>query len=221
MNMKTIAVLSGGMDSTTALAWALNNGHDVIGAINFQYGSKHNEKERKAAKHIADHYKVKLTYCDLDFMRKFFKSDLLVSGEEIPDGHYADESMKKTVVPFRNGIMIALAAGFAESEGAEGVILGNHFGDHAIYPDCREDFSEAMRKAVELGTYARIRLLTPFVRLGKHDIAYLGSRFKVPYDLTYSCYKGGEKHCGKCGTCVERKEAFHLCGVKDPTEYEK
>ena len=218
--MKTLIVLSGGMDSTTALAWAKAEGHKIVGAVNFQYGSKHNSKEFFAARKIADHYGVELTYCDLDFVRQFFKSDLLKTGGEVPEGHYADESMKRTVVPFRNGIMLSIAAGFAESIGADAVVLGNHFGDHAIYPDCRKEFIEPMAQAIELGTYAKIKLLSPFASMGKHDIANLGWKLGVPYELTWSCYKGQEKHCGKCGTCVERKEAFQLSGVIDPTEYE-
>lgn len=128
--------------------------------------------------------------------------------------------MKRTVVPFRNGIMLSIAAGFAESIGAECIVLGNHFGDHAVYPDCRQDFVEPMAQAIENGTYAKIKLVAPFTKVTKADIAKLGFNLKVPYEMTWSCYKGGEKHCGKCGTCVERIEAFQLAGVADPTEYE-
>lgn len=218
--MKTIIVLSGGMDSSTALAWSKNEGHELVGAVNFQYGSKHNLKERLAAVSVAGHYQIPLTFVDLPFVNDLFKSDLLKSGGEIPEGHYADPSMKRTVVPFRNGIMLSIAAGFAESVEADAVVLGNHFGDHAVYPDCREEFVTPMALAIEKGTYAGIKLLSPFKSISKTDIAKFGHDLNVPFALTWSCYKGGDKHCGKCGTCFERIEAFRESGVQDPTEYE-
>jgi 7-cyano-7-deazaguanine synthase len=220
---KTIVVLSGGMDSATALAWALDRSDEfeVVGCIQFAYGSKHNEQERLAACRLVGYYNVNLQMVDLDFIGKIFKSDLLISGGEIPLGHYADPSMKRTVVPFRNGIMLSIAAGYAESLGAQCVILGNHFGDHAIYPDCRKDFIEPMREAIKQGTYAEIELISPFCDLSKTQIATYGVAINVPYVLTYSCYQGGESHCGECGTCVERKEAFEQAGVTDPTRYLK
>ena len=137
-----------------------------------------------------------------------------------PEGHYADPSMSKTVVPFRNGIMLSIAAGYAESLEAEAVILGNHFGDHAIYPDCRVSFIEPMKEAIKQGTYAKIELLSPFASIDKTEIVRIGTKLGVPYELTYSCYKGTEHHCGKCGTCYERKEAFSLANVSDPTIYQ-
>ncbi len=141
--MKILIILSGGMDSATALYWAKKE-HDVIGCLNFQYGSKHNDKERVAFAKICEAASIKGITIELPFIGKHFKSDLLNSGGDIPEGHYEDPSMKKTVVPFRNGIMLSIAAGYAESIGAQAIVLGNHFGDHAIYPDCREDFSKAM-----------------------------------------------------------------------------
>lgn len=220
--MKALVVLSGGMDSTTALAQALNKKIEVLGVIHFQYGSKHNPQEEKALNLICDHYKIKTKIVvDLDFVKDLFKSDLLTTGGKIPEGHYAHPSMKKTVVPFRNGIMLSISAGVAESIGAKAVILGNHFGDHAIYPDCRKSFIEPMGKAIKAGTYGKIKVMSPFLSKTKTQIAKLGSKLNVPYELTYSCYKGGEKHCGKCGTCVERKEAFNDSKLKDPTVYEE
>jgi 7-cyano-7-deazaguanine synthase len=218
--MKVIAVLSGGMDSSVAMAWALSEGIEIVGALSFEYGAKHNEKEWAAAQQIATHYKIPITRISLPFINEHFQSDLLLSGGEIPEGHYEDESMKKTVVPFRNGIMLSIAAGFAESKGASGVVLGNHFGDHAIYPDCRKSFIEPMAQAISEGTFEKISLLSPFCSMTKTDIARLGAKLAVPLHLTWSCYKGGEKHCGKCGTCVERILAFRESGVPDPTEYE-
>lgn len=218
--MKTVVVLSGGMDSTTALAWAKNRGHEIVGAIHFQYGSKHNARELEAIQKIADHYELPICQVFELPLDGLFKSDLLSKGGKIPEGHYADESMKRTVVPFRNGIMLSIAAGYAESIGAKAVILGNHFGDHAIYPDCRAEFAAAMRQAIKLGTYAEIELVSPFQDVDKAKIAAVGHQLGVPFALTWTCYKGGEKHCGKCGSCVERREAFQLAGVPDPTEYE-
>jgi 7-cyano-7-deazaguanine synthase len=218
--MKALVVLSGGMDSAVALA----NEVAIRGAVNvetvtFNYGSKHNDRENVAARLLAEHYKVNNTVVRMPFINELFKSDLLKSGGEVPEGHYADPSMKRTVVPFRNGIMLAIAAGLAESIGAGVLVLGNHAGDHAIYPDCREEFAVPMSQAIKAGTYAGITVFRPFERLSKTDIALMGETLETPFHLTYSCYKGGEKHCGKCGTCYERKEAFTDSGVPDPTVY--
>jgi 7-cyano-7-deazaguanine synthase len=219
--MKALVVLSGGMDSTTALAKVKANAFcQVVGAVNFQYGSKHNDMEWIHAKMVAEFYQVPLQYIRLDFINTLFKSDLLKSGGAIPEGHYADPSMKRTVVPFRNGIMLSIAAGYAESIGADTVVLGNHFGDHAVYPDCRKDFIEPMALAIEKGTYGQIQIHSPFCDVDKTEIARQGHALGVPFHLTYSCYNGQERHCGKCGTCFERKEAFQLAGVPDPTVYQ-
>jgi 7-cyano-7-deazaguanine synthase len=139
-----------------------------------------------------------------------------LGNEEIPDGHYEDESMRSTVVPFRNGIMLSICAAIAESEKLDEIYLANHLGDHAIYPDCREEFSSAMSKAIEYGTYQKIRVMTPFVYMSKRDVALRGKSFDIDLAKTWSCYKGQKIHCGTCGTCVERKEA--LSGF-DTTEY--
>ena len=219
--MKAIVILSGGMDSATALSLAIHDGHEVVGLLSFWYGSKHNDMEWSYAEKIADFYKLPIKRCRLDFVADTFKSDLLSTGGEIPKGHYADPSMKKTVVPFRNGIMLAIAAGYAESLEAEAVMLGNHFGDHAIYPDCRKSFITPMAKAIEEGTYANIKVISPFADITKTNIVEIGHGLATPYHLTYSCYEGGEKHCGECGTCFERKEAFREAAVEDPTEYLK
>ena len=217
--MKLIHVFSGGMDSTVLLAKWLHEKCDVT-CLHFQYGSKHNPKELLAANTITEHYNVPLTIIDVSTVLKHFKSALLSGGEAIPEGHYADDNMKKTVVPFRNGIMLAIAAGFAESNDAEAISLASHAGDHTIYPDCRPAFNTAMEDAIREGTWARVRMLAPFYNMSKTDIATLGYRLKVPFELTWTCYKGGRKHCGVCGACSERKEAFHDSGTPDPTEYE-
>jgi 7-cyano-7-deazaguanine synthase len=157
----------------------------------------------------------------LDFINELFTSALLRSGGDIPDGHYAEATMKQTVVPFRNGILLAIAAGYAESIGAEGLVIAAHAGDHAIYPDCREAFMRAMGEAMGEGTYAHIQLLRPFIAMDKAGIARRGAELGIDYAQTWSCYKGGRLHCGVCGTCVERREAFVLADLLDPTAYEQ
>jgi 7-cyano-7-deazaguanine synthase len=158
---------------------------------------------------------------ELPFVNDLFASDLLKSGGDVPDGHYAEENMKKTVVPFRNGIMLAIACGLAESRGAQTLVIAAHAGDHTIYPDCREDFMQAMATAMQTGTYAGIRLQRPFIDLSKAQIASHGARLGVDFGKTWSCYKGRDLHCGTCGTCVERREAFLLASLPDPTLYEQ
>jgi 7-cyano-7-deazaguanine synthase len=216
--MKVCVLLSGGMDSVAAFYDALQE-HDVTACLSFDYGSKHNAREIPFARFHAEKHGIPHHTISLDFIDRLFKSDLLKSGGDIPDGHYAEESMKQTVVPFRNGIMLAVAAGFAESIGAEGVVIAAHSGDHAIYPDCREPFMCAMGEAIKEGTYARIGLLRPFIAMDKSGIARRGIDLGVDFSQTWSCYKGGDLHCGVCGTCVERREAFLMAGLTDPTDY--
>ena len=213
--MKAVLVYSGGLDSTTLLYEYRDS---IALAVSFDYGSKHNAREIAYAAENCKRVGVKHLVIPLGFIGQYFKSDLLLSGGEIPEGSYADDNMHSTVVPFRNGIMLAVAAGLAESYGLDTVMLANHSGDHAIYPDCRPEFVEAMDAAVQAGTYEGIRVVSPYCDITKRDIALRGKALGIDYSLTYSCYKGGEKHCGKCGTCTERKEA--LAGF-DPTEYEK
>ena len=217
--MKVVVLCSGGMDSVTALHWARAH-HAVTAVLSFDYGAKHNHREIPFAVEQARKIGAPQQTIALDFIGRLFASDLLKSGGDIPEGHYADENMKRTVVPFRNGIMLAAACGFAESAGAEGLVIAAHGGDHAIYPDCREDFMRAMGDAMRLGTYAAVQLLRPFIKLSKSEIAVEGARLGVDYARTWSCYKGGVIHCGVCGTCVERREAFQLAGLVDPTVYE-
>jgi 7-cyano-7-deazaguanine synthase len=218
--MKVCVLLSGGMDSVTVFYEALRT-HEVAACLSFDYGSKHNAREIPFAKRHAEKNGILHHTVSLDFMGRLFKSNLLISGGEIPDGHYAEASMQQTVVPFRNGIMLAVATGHAESIGAGGVVIAAHAGDHAIYPDCRESFMRAMGEAMGEGTYAKIELLRPFIALSKAEIASRGAALGVDFAETWSCYKGGEIHCGVCGTCVERREAFLLAGLADPTVYEQ
>ncbi len=215
---KVLVLLSGGIDSTTALYDAVRK-YGTVTAVSFNYGSKHNKRELMFAAHHCKTLDVKHEIIQLPFMNTLFKSDLLKSGGEIPDGHYKEDSMKRTVVPFRNGIMLSITAGFAESIKADAIVIAAHTGDHTIYPDCREEFMSAIALAINLGTFAHIQILRPFIDNDKTDIVKIGKSLNVPYQYTYSCYKGFELHCGVCGTCVERMEAFKLAGIEDPTEY--
>ena len=216
--MKVVVLLSGGMDSVTAFHAALRE-HEVVAGLSFDYGAKHHARELPMAVWHCAQAGIPHRVAPLGFVAEEFSSDLLSSGGAIPDGHYEEASMKSTVVPFRNGIMLSIAAGFAESRGAEGVVIAAHSGDHAIYPDCREDFLEPMARAIRAGTYAGIELLRPFVAMDKAAIARRGAELGIDFSRTWSCYKGGEVHCGTCGTCVERREAFLLAGLPDPTVY--
>jgi 7-cyano-7-deazaguanine synthase len=216
--MKVVVLCSGGMDSVTALHWARRE-HEVVAAVSFDYGAKHNHREIPFAREHATALGVRHEVIALDFVARLFASDLLKNGGAVPDGHYEAENMKQTVVPFRNAIMLSIACGFAESVGAEALVIAAHGGDHAIYPDCREEFMRAMGDAMRLGTYAGVHLLRPFIAMNKGQIAAEGTRLRVDFARTWSCYKGGATHCGTCGTCVERREAFMQAGLADPTEY--
>ena len=219
--MKKVVVLcSGGMDSVAALYQA-HREFEVVQVMSFHYGSKHNDREIPFAAWQAQHLGLPHTTVRLDFMAEHFESDLLKKGGTIPEGHYEEQTMKQTVVPFRNGIMLSIAGGYAESRRADGVVIAAHSGDHAIYPDCREDFMRSMAEAIRLGTYAEIEVIRPFIALTKAEIAARGAELGVDFSRTWSCYVGGETHCGQCGTCVERREAFLLAGVPDPTTYLK
>ena len=211
--MKAVLVYSGGLDSTTLLYEYKDS---IALAVSFDYGSKHNKRELEFAAINCRRLGIRHLVIPLEFMGKYFRSDLLIGGGDIPEGSYADSNMKSTVVPFRNGIMLSIAAGLAESYELDAIMLANHSGDHAIYPDCRPEFIEGMAAAVEAGTYNGVKVVSPYCNMTKREIALRGRELGVDFSLTYSCYKGGEKHCGKCGTCVERREALE--GF-DPTEY--
>jgi 7-cyano-7-deazaguanine synthase len=216
--MKVVVLCSGGMDSVTALYWAART-HEVGVAVSFDYGAKHNAREIPCAAENAARLGIRHQVVSLGFMGELFASNLLQGGGAIPDGHYEDQTMRQTVVPFRNAIMLSIAAGLAESAGAAGVVIAAHGGDHVIYPDCREAFMRSMGEAMRLGTYAQVQLLRPFIALDKSGIALEGARLGVDFARTWSCYKGGPIHCGRCGTCVERREAFLKAGLPDPTVY--
>ena len=215
---KVVVLVSGGLDSVTALYDAARD-CEVLAGLSFTYGSRHNERELPFAADHCARLGVPHRVLTLDFIGAEFESALLRSGGPVPDGHYEDRTMRDTVVPFRNGIMLSVAAGWAESRGAEALVIAAHGGDHAIYPDCREEFLSAMSEAIRCGTYAGLRILRPFVARRKSDIVRRGTELGVDYARTWSCYKGGPVHCGACGTCVERREAFLEAGVPDPTTY--
>ena len=212
--MKAILIYSGGLDSTTLL---YEYRESIALAVSFNYGSKHNERELAYAAENCARLGIPHIIIPLSFIREYFRSDLLLGKGEIPEGSYEDENMRSTVVPFRNGIMLAIAAGLAESNDLDTVLIANHGGDHAIYPDCRPNFIEAFDEAARAGTYNGVRILSPYCNITKRDIALKGKAMGIDYSRTYSCYKGGEKHCGRCGTCTERKEALE--GF-DTTQYE-
>lgn len=216
--MKNSAIIvSGGMDSITLL---YDHKDEIALGISFDYGSNHNAREIAFAKMHCERLGIKHITINLDFMHQYFKSSLLDGAEAIPEGHYADDNMKSTVVPFRNGIMLAIAIGIAESNNLDQVFIANHGGDHTIYPDCRPEFINAIDAAATAGTYNNVKVIAPYTKITKSDIARIGKRLGIDYAETWSCYKGGEVHCGKCGTCVERKEALAEAGIEDKTIYE-
>lgn len=198
------------MDSVTMLHEYRDS---IAAAVTFQYGSNHNMREARCARINCEMLGIEWIEIDLSFMARHFNSSLLQGANAIPEGHYEDENMRSTVVPFRNGIMLAVAAGLAESRGLDGVMIANHSGDHAIYPDCRPEFIRSMGAAIADGTYEHLELFAPYTSYSKGEIALRGKNLGVDYSLTYSCYKGGEKHCGKCGTCIERAEALAYAGI--------
>jgi len=219
---KAVIVFSGGMDSTTALYQAKADGFEVY-AISFNYGQKH-KKELDYAKKICEKENIKHEIVDLSNITKLISNSALTGDIDVPEGHYKEDNMKLTVVPNRNMIMGSIAIGYAVNMDAEAVYLGVHGGDHHIYPDCRPQFIEALNLAGYLGNEGfcskKFRVVAPFQYIPKDEIVKIGMKLNVPYHLTWSCYKGGEKHCGKCGTCVERIEAFKLAKIIDPTNYE-
>jgi 7-cyano-7-deazaguanine synthase len=219
-----VAIVSGGMDSITLAYYMKAQGIDEVHGLGFNYGQRHKKELSFPTLHDAiDSFEI----VDLhDVQRLISKSVLTDHTRDVPDGHYAEDTMKQTVVPNRNMIMLSIAVGYAVTlQAEEGVWTGVHAGDHFVYPDCRPGFIVSAENAAWNGNEGFINwngaaIKAPFVQLGKHDIAELGGKYGVAYSNTWSCYKGGEIHCGRCGTCVERKEAFRLSLVVDPTVYE-
>ena len=214
----SVIIVSGGMDSITLL---YDKKNEIALGISFNYGSNHNAKEIPLAEMHCRRLGIKHITINLDFMGQYFKSSLLEGGGAIPEGNYADENMKSTVVPFRNGIMLSIAIGIAESNNLKKVLIANHGGDHTIYPDCRPEFIKAIDAAAYAGTFVNAHVEAPYTHITKGDIARIGKRLGLDYAETWSCYKGADKHCGRCGTCIERKEALTEAGIDDTTEYEE
>lgn len=217
--MKTVVICSGGMDSVT-LAYKVAKEHELLALISFDYGQRH-KKELGFAQKCAGALGVPHKIIDISHIGAMLTGSSLTDNVAVPDGHYAQETMRITVVPNRNAIMLTIAYGVAASMKADAVGAAVHSGDHFIYPDCRPEFVknfDAMQKCALEGVQD-ISLYTPFLGMDKGGIAAEGARLGVPYADTWSCYKGEEIHCGRCGTCVERREAFHLSGVADPRTY--
>ena len=207
------------MDSVT-LAHRIAQDHELAGLISFDYGQRH-RKELEFAGLCAEELGTEHILMDISNIGRQLTGSALTDDVDVPDGHYAEDTMKITVVPNRNAIMLAIAYGIAASRGANSVATAVHGGDHFIYPDCRPAFTSSFEtmQRYALDGYAEIDLFTPYVSISKADIAAEGLRLGIDYRKTWSCYKGGEKHCGRCGTCVERREAFYLAGGIDPTDY--
>ena len=216
--MKAVVLFSGGLDSTVLVYDLLNEGADLK-LLSIDYGQRH-EKELKSSSEIAESLGLEHEILRLPMLNNLLGGSALTDPSiSLPEGHYAEDSMKATVVPNRNMILLSLAAGHAISLQFDTVAYAAHAGDHTIYPDCRPEFATAMDQALKLCDWNTVSLYRPFVQLSKHDLIRKGKELGVPFEKTWSCYAGNDKHCGKCGTCVERKEAFELVGLLDPTEY--
>ena len=215
---KALVILSGGMDSTTLLYQVKKDGYETQ-AVSFDYGQKH-KKELKAAASTCEYLKIPHKTISLSVLNELAPSALTRDGWDVPEGHYADENMKQTVVPNRNMVMLSLATAYAIGMKAKYLFYGVHSGDHAIYPDCRPAFYSHMQDAIMGADWHQVLLKAPFIHLDKGDIAALGKKLNVDYSKTWTCYRGKEKACGKCGSCVERLEAFEKAGTEDPLEYE-
>lgn len=213
-----LIVLSGGMDSVTLLYEYQDS---LALAVSFDYGSKHNARELPFARLHCERLGIEHLTIPLSFIGQYFRSALLEGGGAIPKGSYDEENMAATVVPFRNGIMLSIAAGLAESRGLTKVYLANHFGDHAIYPDCRASFIRPMHEAILQGTSNAVEVTAPYTDISKGDIARHGKILGINYAETWSCYEGGDLQCGSCATCIERREAMQEAGIEDPTHYKQ
>lgn len=213
----SVLILSGGMDSVTLL---YDKKERIALAVTFDYGANHNAREIPFSQLHCKRLGIRHMIIPLAFMGQYFESSLLSGADAIPEGNYDDVNMRSTVVPFRNGIMLSVAVGLAESYGLKYVMMANHGGDHTIYPDCRPEFVKAFSEAARTGTYPGITLLCPYTNLTKGQIAAIGLRLGIDYSETWSCYKGMEHHCGRCGTCVERREALAEAGITDTTVYD-
>ncbi len=215
MKKKALIILSGGLDSTVLAHDIVARGKKELAAVSFDYGQKH-RRELECAAAQAKILGIEHTILPLPFINDLFDSALLQSGGTLPEGHYEDDNMKQTVVPNRNMIMLSIAAGLAISQGRTELFYGAHGGDHAIYPDCRPAFVEAMKEVLALCDWQKLKLHVPFLHDNKAQIVALGQHLKVDFARTWTCYAGKERPCGKCGSCVERREAFALNKLQDP-----
>lgn len=216
--MRYVVALSGGMDSTVLATALLEERHSLV-CVGVDYGQRH-RRELVAAQEVCKCLGVPYEVLPAPFLAGLLPGSALTDSKiPVPHGHYADAGMRATVVPNRNMIILSLLLGVSVARGMGGVAIAAHAGDHAVYPDCREAFLEAMQGAARLCDYSAQRIEAPFARITKSEICAIGAKLEAPLHLTWSCYEGGDLHCGKCGTCVERREAFDLAGVKDPTEY--
>lgn len=214
---KVVVIYSGGMDSYTVLRQASAEGFDVY-PVAFNYGQRHS-KELEYAQKVCTKYGYPFQLVDVSGINKLIKGSALTDDIDVPEGHYEEASMQQTVVPNRNMIMLSMAVGYAVSIGAEAVYFGAHSGDHAIYPDCRTEFVEAMNAVCQIANYEAIDVRAPFIGSSKIDILRTGLAQGFDYSETWTCYKGLEKACGKCGSCQERLEAFALNNAEDPLSY--
>lgn len=217
--MRAVVIVSGGMDSTTLLYWAIEElGHDNVNALSFDYGQRH-RKELICAEMICKYLQIPWKVVDIRSYREIAKSSLTRDSIAVPHGKYNEETMKATVSPARNMVMLSYAIAYAIYLKSDVVYYGAHSGDHTIYPDCRPGFVHAMSEAAIRADWHRVEVQAPFIACDKYDILKIGQRLKVPYEFTWTCYEGGEKACGKCGSCHERLEAFERLGIPDPIEY--
>lgn len=214
---KSVVLLSGGMDSTT-LFYEAKEQSEVVQALSFDYGQRH-AVELNYATRTANKFRIPHQIISLRDVTQFLKGSSLTDDVEVPHGHYAEDNMRITVVPNRNMMMLSIAAGVAIGLEAQRVWAAMHAGDHPVYPDCRPEFIQEMNVALRLATETNILVFTPYINVPKDEIVRIGHLLNVPYEETWSCYEGGNVHCGRCGTCVERAEAFYLAGVADPTLY--
>ncbi|AZN33138.1 7-cyano-7-deazaguanine synthase QueC [Pseudoalteromonas sp. Xi13] len=218
MTQKVVVIYSGGMDSFTVLNKALQQGHDVY-ALSFDYGQRH-VKELEVAENVCEKLNVPHKIVDISAINQLIGGSSLTDDIDVPEGHYEEESMKSTIVPNRNMILLSLAVGYAVSLKASKVYYGAHSGDHAIYPDCRPEFVQKMDDVCRIANYDAVEIFSPYLNNTKIDILTDGIKMGLDYSQTWTCYNGREKACGKCGACQERLEAFSLNNVTDPIEYE-
>jgi 7-cyano-7-deazaguanine synthase len=217
--VKVVAIVSGGLDSVTLAHEIVGDGHELT-IVSVDYGQRHRDRELACALACADRLRAAWVPIDLTSLQGTLTGSALTDATvEVPDGHYSDESMRSTIVPNRNMVLLALAGAVAVAQGASVIMTAVHAGDHAVYPDCRPGFIDSLDLALRMGTDQHVRIMAPYVGLTKAEIVKRGVRVGVPWNETWSCYRGEQVHCGTCGTCVERREAFEVAGVIDPTEY--